>query len=159
MKTIRAAFAFSLALMCGACGGKGSGRSASGEASSQPRSKSTETYEDRFRIGKATSADGTATSETDKFAAGEPIYISFVIRNAPAGASAKVIWRRLDGNVLMAEEQKPLPPSGFVSFAVKDTSAWPPGAYRLEKMFGRNANAAQTSWKGIGSKNLTISPP
>src|SRR6266511_596653 len=154
VRMIRTGLALSLALICSACGGKGS----SGGGSSQPRSNNPDTHEDRFQIGKTAAADGKVTIDTDKFTAGDPIHISFVVRNAPAGASARVIWKRIDGDVRMGEEQKPLPSSGFVWFAVKDTSAWPPGAYRVEKMFGRNANAAQTSWKGIGSKNLTISP-
>lgn len=158
MKMIRTAFAISLVLTYGACGGKGSGPSASGDANSQRRSN-TETYEDSFRIGKKAASDGTVTSETDKFTAGEPIYISFVIRNAPADASAKVLWKRIDGNVRMGEEQKPLSSSGFVSFAVKDTSAWPPGRYRLEKSFGRETSSGTPiPWKGIGTKDLTISP-
>lgn len=158
MQTIRIALALSLALMCGACRDKGSGSSASGDGTSPPRLRTTETHEDRFQIGKTAAADGTVKLDTNKFTAGDPIYISFVIRNAPPDASAKVIWKRIDGDVLMGEDQKPLPPSGFVSFAVKDTSAWPPGAYRLVKMVGTNASSATpTPWKGLGTMDLTIS--
>ena len=104
-------------------------------------------------------ADGKVTAETDKFTAGDTIHIAFVVRNAPARASAKVIWKRLDGNVSMGEEQKSLPSSGFVWFAVKDTSAWPPGVYRVEKLFGREASSSTPiQWKGLGTKDLTISP-
>lgn len=153
IKPVRTGLALSLLLVYGACGGKDS----SGGASF--RSNNTDTYEDRFQIGKAAAADGKITIETDKFTEGDPIYISFVVRNAPTGASAKVIWKRMDGDVRMGEEQKALKSGGFVWFAVKDTSAWLPGAYRVEKMFGREASSTTpTSWKGLGTKDLTISP-
>jgi hypothetical protein len=159
MKTIMTALALFLALLCGACGGKGSGSSASGDASSAPRSNNPDTYEDKFQIGRTAAADGKVTAETDKFTAGDPIHIAFVVRNAPSGASARVIWKRIDGDVRMGEEQKPLSSGGFVWFAVKDTSSWPPGAYRVEKMFGREASSTTpTTWKGLGTKDLTISP-
>jgi hypothetical protein len=154
MKTISVALTLSLALMFGGCRGK-AGQSASGDGGPPPRSNNPDTYEDRFQIGKTATADGKVTAETDKFTAGEPIHISFVVRNAPASASAKVIWKRIDGNITMGEDQKSLPSSGFVWFAVKDTSAWPPGAYRVEKLFGGNT---PTQWKGLGTKDLTISP-
>jgi hypothetical protein len=159
MQSIRVAVALSLALIFGACRGKAPGPSASGDGGPPPRSSNRETYEDRFQIGRTATADGIVTAETDKFTAGDPIHIVFVVRNAPAGASAKVIWKRIDGNVSMGEEQKPLPSSGFVWFAVKDTSAWPPGAYRVEKLFSREASSTTpTQWKGLGTKDLTISP-
>lgn len=159
MKTIRVALALSLALMFGGCRGKAPGPSASGDGGAPPRSNIPDTYEDRFQIGRTATADGKVTAETDKFTAGDPIHIAFVVRNAPAGAAAKVIWKRIDGKVPMGEEQKSLPSSGFVWFAVKDTSAWPPGAYRVEKLFGREASSTTpTAWKGLGIKDLTISP-
>jgi hypothetical protein len=128
-------------------------------AGAPPRSVNREIYEDQFRIGKTAGADGVAQNETNKFKTGEPIYVSFVIRNAPAGMSAKVIWKRLDGDRVMADDEKSLPSTGFVSFRVKDTSGWPPGAYRLIKMVGGGSSGATPiPWKGVGTMDLTISP-
>jgi len=159
MKTFRAAFTLFLLLSSAACREKGAGQSGSGGASAPRRPRSTEVYEDKFRIGKTAAPDGAVITEADKFTAGEPIYISFVIQNAPTGASARVVWKRIDGDVPMGEEQKPLQSNGFVSFAVKDTSAWQPGAYRVDKSLGSvSSGPSPTPWKVIGSKDLTISP-
>jgi hypothetical protein len=157
MKSIRTVSALFLALMYAGCGGKDSVPAASGVATPQPRSNNLDVGEDRFQIGKTVAADGKVLNDTDQFTAGDSIYISFVVRNAPAGTYAKVTWKRIDGDVKMGEEQKTLPAGGFVSFAVKDTSTWPPGRYRVEKWFGREASGATPPWTGLGTKDLTIS--
>lgn len=170
MRTTRTVSAFSLALMFAACGrrepapsvpGDASPRKesapASSEASAQPP-VNTEPAEDRFQIGKTAAEDGKVLSDSDQFTAGDPIYISFVVRNAPAGAFARVTWKRIDGDVKMGEEQKPLGPGGFVSFAVKSTSSWRPGKYRVEKWLGQEAPGTPPSPKWLGIKDLTISP-
>ena len=158
MKTLRIALFLCLALSS-ACRGKGSGPSAAGDARSKPSRSTNETYEDAFRIGRKAAADGQVTAETNKIPVGEPIYISFVVRNAPSGSFVKVEWKRIEGDVLMAEEQKALPSDGFVAFQVKDTSAWAPGPYRLVKLLGSQvSNGAPISWRGIGTMDLAILP-
>lgn len=148
------ALAFAAALT--GCGGKESAApTADGDASSPPRASSTEMYEDKFRIGKAAGSDGTVSTEGDKFVPGDPIFVSFVVRNPPKDAAVKVVWTRIDDNAKVGEEEKPLPSNGFVAFGVKDTSAWKPGNYRLMKMLNREpANAA--TWGALGSKDFTV---
>ena len=173
MRTIKTLSALFLVLMYADCGGKGSGPSASsastastaspastasGDAAVSPRAISLEVGEDRFQIGKTVEADGKVLNDTDQFVAGDPIYISFVVKNAPAGAFARVIWKRIDGDVKISEEQKPLAQGGFVSFAVKSTAGWAPGKYRVEKWYGLEASGTKPPWKGLGAKDLTISP-
>jgi hypothetical protein len=170
IRTIRTVLALSLALTYAACRPKESGPAAPSEASSPkasgpassdasaPPPAKTEPAEDRFQIGKTAAEDGKVLSDSDQFTAGDPIYISFVVRNAPAGAQARVTWKRIDGDVKMGEEQKPLGPGGFVSFSVKSTSSWRPGKYRVEKWLAQEASGSPPSPRWLGIKDLTISP-
>ena len=154
---VRTAFVLSLSLACAGCGGKGSDASASGGRGS--RQNNPDPYEDQFRIGTAAAPDGLVLKETNQFAAGAPIYVSFVVRNVPAGMAAKVLWKRLDGDRVVGDDEKTLGPGGFVSFAMKDTSGWPPGSYRLVKMIGGGpSTATPTPWRAIGTMDFTISP-
>src|SRR5438093_10464975 len=108
MKPFRAAFTLFLLLSSAACREKGAGQSGSGGASAPRRPRSTEVYDDKFRIGKTAAPDGAVITEADKFTPGVPIYISFVIHNAPTGASAREVWKRIDGDEHMGRERKPL---------------------------------------------------
>ena len=162
MKIASFVMAVSLIVLSAGCGGKekaspapaGGGEKASGSGSGS-RAPNPDVFEDKFRIGKSAAADGVVGNETNKFTAGDPIYVSFVVRNAPSDASAKVVWKRLDGDKTMAEEQKKLSSEGFVSFAAKDTGSWPAGSYRLLKMVSPAAPGA--AWRTIGTMDFSIS--
>ena len=157
MKQIRAVLAVSLLLACVACKAREPQPAAAGGETSRPSTRGGETYEDKFQIGKTAGANGKVALETDRFTAGDSIHISFVVGNLPAGTPVKATWKRIDGDATVSEEQKPLPDSGFITFLVKDTSTWKPGAYRLVKTYESKASGA-SAWKWLGTKDLTISP-
>lgn len=94
----------------GGCGREGGG-------ASSPRS--TELYESAFRLGRAQPPDGIATDERNVFNQGDPLYASFAVENAPAGAKVRPSWVNVtNGNTKMKEEDRLLGKKRFVSFHV-----------------------------------------
>lgn len=109
----------------------------------------------KFRIGPTVDSDGLVTRETDSFQQGGGIHISFVVKNVPKDTPIRVAWRdaaRRD----IAEEQKPLPSNGFVSFTMKDAASAAPGDYIVE--FSRAEASAVGGWAGLGTKTFKVNP-
>lgn len=109
----------------------------------------------KFRIGPVVDGDGIVTRETDAFKQGEAIHLSFVVKNVPKNTPIRVVWRdsaRRD----IAEEQKPLPSDGAVSFEMKDAGNLASGEYVVE--FSRGEASAPGGWGGLGTKPFTMGP-
>ena len=109
----------------------------------------------KFRIGSAVDGDGIVTLETDAFRQGEGIHISFVVKNVPKDTPIRVAWRDA-ANQQIAEEQKPLPSDGTVSFTLKDAATAAPGDYIVE--FTRAEATASGGWAPLGTKTFKIGP-
>ncbi len=133
------------------------GCSRGGSEAAGPRPRSKDLYEDAFRLGGTTSADGRVTTEKSVFNQGEPVYVSFIVQNAPSGAKARAVWTNLaKGGAKVAEEDKALPGNGFVAFSLADTSQLEPGDYRLLKQLIDPARpGVQTN---LGSADFKILP-
>ena len=109
----------------------------------------------RFRIGSAVDGDGVVTIETDAFKQGEGIHISFVVKNVAKDTPIRVAWRDA-ANRQVAEEQKPLPSDGMVTFTLKDGASLAAGDYVVE--FTRAEATASGGWAPLGTKTFKIGP-
>ena len=85
-----------------------------------------------YRIGRSVAPDGSATNETDVYAMGETVYMSFVVKNAPSDAKVRLVFSALPDNRKVAELEKSTSKEGFLSFEMKDTKSWALGTYRAE---------------------------
>ena len=129
-----------------------------GGATGQPAEESTEgkgPIVTKFKIGPTVDADGIVTRETDSFQQGDGIHISFVVKNVPNDTPIRVVWRDAARRDL-AEEQKPLPSNGVVSFTMKDAASAAPGDYVVE--FSRAEASAVGGWAGLGTKTFKVNP-
>jgi hypothetical protein len=89
-------------------------------------------------MGKKVSADGTilADDQANKFAPGEPIYITMQVGTAFAGSPIKVAWYDAN-NQKVGEDQKTIAKHETqVSLQAKNASSWPAGDYRAEVWMG-----------------------
>jgi hypothetical protein len=97
------------------------------------------------------------TTEKSVFNQGEPVYVSFIVQNAPSGAKARAVWTSLaKGGAKVSEEEKPLPQNGFVAFSLADTSQLEPGDYRLMKQLIDPSRPAVPT--NLGSADFKIQP-
>jgi hypothetical protein len=113
-------------------GGGGSatqGSATQGPATQAPALRSP--FVSLYRIGRSQAPDGSTTGETDMFAAGETVYMSFTVKNAPSDAKVRLVFSTLPDNRKVAELES-TSTNGFVSFGMKDTKSWAPGTYRAE---------------------------
>jgi hypothetical protein len=137
--------AFAVVLLLSACGGKkeapkpaaGSAAAAATPAAEPARAPAAaaanpQTRLDAFRLGYALGSDAQVRGEGNAFAKGDKVFVSFGIRDAKAGSSAKVVWVKSPAGTKVSEESKPLPPDpGTVSF-VADSAGWANGEYAVE---------------------------
>jgi hypothetical protein len=111
----------------------------------------------RFRIGRAVSRDQTVTIETDSFGQGDPIYVSFEVKNVPPKSVAKAVWKNSSQQKL-SEEQKPLAPgNGAVSFEMKGARDLPIGIYSVEFFYGDPGEVPE-KWSNLGGHPIRIGP-
>lgn len=109
----------------------------------------------KFRMGPLAGGDGTVTREGDSFQHGEPIHISFEVKNVPKASPIRVVWRD-SARQEISKEEKPLPSKGAIAFALKDTGNLAPGDYVVE--FSRAEPAAPQGWAGLGTKTFKVGP-
>jgi hypothetical protein len=95
------------------------------------------------------------TRETDSFQQGEAVHISFEVRNVPRGSKIRVVWSDAARRVI-AEEEKPLPSNGAVSFEMKDAGSLAEGEYMVE--FFRADPSAARGWGFLGTKPFKVGP-
>lgn len=107
---------------------------------------------DSFRLGYALGSDGQVRGEGNAFGKGDKAFVSFGIREAKAGSSARVVWVKSPAGTKMSEETKALPPDpGTVGFAA-DTASWATGEYAVE-IWGVEPS---TEPRRLGTAALTV---
>ncbi len=146
------AIALTLALGAGAvgCGEKTTGGGA-------PESVRTGIYMTKFRIGHTVAPDRTVTVETDSFGQGDPIYVSFEVKNVPAKSVARVVWSD-SSNKKLSEEQKPLASgTGAVSFEWKGARDLPIGSYYAQFFYGSPGEVPE-KWTNLGGHPIRVGP-
>jgi hypothetical protein len=110
-------------------------------------------YLDRLKIGKESAPDGTALEETGgQFRSGSQVYVSFVLRNAPAGSEVKAVWTTMPDHKPIGEEVQKVGAKGFAHFHLKPPSD---GVYRLEKSFRGNPG---DPWMVLGHNEIALGP-
>lgn len=128
-------------LLLGSCGPSGDGvpagdapppgrgrEAASGEASGQAAAR----WLSDVRLGRLVDAEGAvpASEQQERFAAGDPIYVSMEISSPPEGAAVHVRFEGPDGRTLAEDEKKAPAQVPNLYFDAGDTSSWAPGPYR-----------------------------
>lgn len=87
---------------------------------------------DAFRLGYALGPDGQVRGEGIAFGKGDKAFLSFGIRDAKPGSSARVAWLKSPAGAKVSDETKALPADpGTLSF-VADTASWATGEYAVE---------------------------
>jgi len=142
--------AFTLILAVGACAA-GCGEKKTEDGRPEPAGP----YVAKFRIGRAVGSDQKVTVETDSFAQGDPIYLSFEVRKSPPKSQVKVVWTESSGRKI-SEEQKEIPSgTGAVSFELKEAAGLQMGDYLVE-FFCREPGEAPGKWSGLGHKPFRV---
>ena len=132
-----------------ACGEKTTGGAADSGGGTGPRVA-------KFRIGQAVAPDGIVTLETDSFHQGDPVYVSFEVKNLPTKSPARVVWSG-PGKKMISEEEKPISDKGAVSFQMKAAPDLEVGDYIVE-LFCGDTGAAPGKWTSLGTKGFRIGP-
>ena len=131
------------------CGEKTTGGASPTEASGPVMTK--------FRIGRVVGSDRTVTLETDSFSQGDPIYISFEVKNVPSTSQAKVVWSD-SSKKKMSEEQKQLAAgTGAATFEMKGAAGLATGDYSVE-FFYRDPSETPEKWWSLGSHPIRVGP-
>jgi hypothetical protein len=87
-------------------------------------------------FGKSINSDGSVAAAVDTFATGEPLFVSLDVEPISPGTEVRLAWRGPAGED-NGEEEFVVPAGAHVfNFKARDTSAWAPGAHRLEVMLG-----------------------
>lgn len=129
-----------LAVLLSACGGKkeaakppeGGAPAAAPVPTRASSSAPVQAYVVAFRLGYAFGPDGQVRGEGNAFGKGDKAFLSFGIRDAKPGSSARIVWVKKPAGTKLNEEAKPLPPDpGTLSF-VADTASWATGEYAVE---------------------------
>jgi hypothetical protein len=111
-------------------------------------------YMTKFRIGRAVAPDRTVTIETDSFGQGDPIYVSFEVKNVPPKSVARVVWSD-SSNQKLSEEEKPLASdNGAVSFEMKGARDLPIGDYYVQFFYGQPGDPAK--WSNLGGHPIRV---
>jgi len=151
--------AFLLVLAVGAsawgCGEKktgGTSGSGASQASGAPEGSGPRVM--KFRIGRSAASDGIVTIETDSFGQGDPVYVSFEIKNLPAKSQAKVVWSDSSKMKISEEQKQPASGSNAVSFQMKAAADLAMGDYIVDLFCGDPGSSAKWTW--LGSKSFKV---
>jgi hypothetical protein len=109
----------------------------------------------RFRIGRAVASDGTVTVETDSFGQGDPIYISFGVKNVPPKSQVKVVWSDSSKRKISEEQKQLAPATGLVSFEMKGAAGLAIGDYAVEFYYG-DPGVAPEKWLSLGGHPIRV---
>jgi hypothetical protein len=113
-------------------------------------------YVDAYKIGKSSWPDGMAREETGgHFRSGSDVFMSFVLRNAPADSEVRAVWKSVAKDATISEEVVKMGEKGFVHFELKGASKLADGDYRVETSFREKPGA---SWSTLGHNDFKISP-
>ena len=93
-----------------------------------------ETWLDDVSVGRAVDPQGavTAESEATEFVAGDVVYLSMAVGDAPADAAVHVVFYGAGGEKVAEDEKKVPAEATYLYFDSGDTRNWEPGTYRVE---------------------------
>ena len=90
-------------------------------------------------LGSKLDAQGNVTEEKATFRKGEPVCLTMILKDSPAGLQTHVTWLRGDGAELHSELRE-MKGAKVVTFALADPNL-PPGKYRVVGYWGGNVAA------------------
>jgi len=98
-----------------------------------PHASGTKPWLDDIRLGRAVGPDGgvPGPGEAKEFTAGETVYVSMAVEDAPADASVHVVYRDAAGATVSEDAKKVPAGAGHLYFDSGDTTGWPAGTYRV----------------------------
>jgi hypothetical protein len=106
---------------------------------------------DQSLLGADLGPDGKVKTESDTFNAGQPVYLTMVLRESPPGLQTRAQWRDAKEKVLYSD-QKNMNGGKMVTFTLKDKKL-KPGRYHVVGYWGGNIAAdKQFEIVGAGSK-------
>lgn len=111
----------------------------------------------KFKIGHAAPSDGVVTVETDTFRQGDPISISFEVKNLPPKSQARVVWNDSSKRKISEENKQPASGTGAVSFQMKGAPDLEVGDYLVELFYG-DPDPAPGKWTSLGTKSIRVGP-
>lgn len=95
-------------------------------------------YIDDVKVGNGMGTDGLIGTDmtTDLFTAGQPIYLTMKVNDAPATAGVKVVWYGPNDTKINEESKSIALGSKTLSFEAPNTSKWAIGGYHAEVWIG-----------------------
>ncbi len=99
-------------------------------------------------LGAQLGPDGAVSQETDRFEAGQTVYLTLRLHDSPVGLKTNAVW--YEGEKIISTEQKEMNGGKLATFAL--TAKLPPGRYRVEGHWGGNLAAEKTFEVGPASK-------
>jgi len=111
----------------------------------------------KFKIGPVVASGGIVTIETDSFRRGDPISISFEVRNPPPKSHARVVWSDSSKRKISEEQKQPASGTGAVSFQMKGAPDLGVGDYLVELFYG-DPDPAPGKWTSLGTKSFRVGP-
>jgi hypothetical protein len=89
-------------------------------------------------LGHQVGADGTIAGDQkgNRFTAGQPVFVSFMIGKAPAGTPVTVDWYGPNNQQVGSEPKVVSRGESAMTSSAKDTSAWAPGDYHVDVSVG-----------------------
>jgi hypothetical protein len=121
-----------------------SGASGAGKPSDLRNAKVSEVIQpapqfiDHALLGSDVGPDGAVTKESDKFAAGQPVYLTMIFRESPPGLQAGAVWTTIDKQPVTTE-RKEMNGSKVATFALSGKVK--PGRYKVVGYWGGNIAA------------------
>jgi hypothetical protein len=111
----------------------------------------------KFKIGAVVASGGIVTIETDSFRQGDPISISFEVKNPPPKSQARVVWSDSSKRKISEEQKQPASGTGAVSFQMKRAQDLEVGEYLVELFYG-DSDPAPGKWTSLGTKSFRVGP-
>lgn len=110
---------------------------ASGDSASEtgaPHAVEAESWLDEVSVGRAVDPQGAIPAESlgSEFAAGEVVYVSMAVGDAPADAAVHAVFYGAAGDKVAEDEKKVPADARYLYFDSGDTRNWEPGTYRVE---------------------------
>jgi hypothetical protein len=112
-------------------------------ATAMPRPGAAVTVELGSKIGD----DGRVAGENDEFGRGEPVIAAIDATTLKVGNGVRLTWVGPQGQPVASDEIVVPPDARLITFKAQDTSAWPPGDYRVDTSVGGTV---------VGSKNFKV---
>jgi hypothetical protein len=103
---------------------------------------------DHALLGSQLGPDGTVAKESESVAAGQPIYLTMVLRESPPGLQTSAVWTTIDKKPLRTE-RKVMNGAKVATFGWKDPKM-KPGRYRVVGYWGGNI-ATERQFEVVGA--------